>query len=354
MYKIDKIILWVLILYLPLSCDNVREKDLVSEQITSVKPLKETKQLHPTKDTIARGDFPNAIIVDSLIISIIHTTEATINVSSLLSGESLGQFCPLGRSLHEPLSIFPEIDFTVLHGELYGLLLSSIDSRAYVWNVTKSIKEGQTIYEKILPLDNPDKGILPVMAGFWLDQGHFVIYNTRQNARFHIQPQEYEIYNVDSGRIIQAFSPFKPVNFKDGAYSSDTYYKASHTINPSKTNIANAMLYAPIINIVDVNTGKSHSYRLSKYPKFTDKERYYHFLSVCSDDNYIFALYLGCVPEDFADTSSVLFQFDWEGKIVKQYDLGMPFSKIQLNNGNLYLTSYLNSDIYSVNLKTAL
>lgn len=347
MYKITRIAQWTLALSILVGCSNIKEADLISGQITTIAQPSTGAKLCLNKHIDSSTDFSAAIIADSLAFVSLKETGASICVTRMSDGCCLGKFCPLGRSLSEPLSIFPEIDFVSCNGETLGLLLSYVDSRVFVWNVTKSLASNQTIYDKILVLDNPDKGIFPFMAGYFLDNNQFVVYNTRQNARFHSVPQEYEVYEWNNGQQLRSFTPFQTVDFRDGTYSSDTFFKSSHTINPSRTKIANAMLYAPIINIMDVNTGQSRSFRLSKCKTFTAENRYYHFLSICSDEKYIYAIYSGCEPDSFENTHSELLIFDWEGHIIMKYDLGMPLSKIQSDNGELYFTSYLSTDMYS-------
>lgn len=314
MYKVKGIVLWTLVLSLFEGCNNLKEADLISGDITTIVQPSSGAKLYLNKhaDT-SFTDFSTAIIVDSLAFVPVKKTDASIYVTRMSDGCCLGKFCPLGRSRNEPLSIYPEIDFVSSNGETLGLLFDYVDSRVFVWNVTKSLASSRTIYDKVLALDNPDKGILPIMAGFFLDNNQFVVYNTRQNSRFHSAPQEYEVYEGDNGQQLQSFTPFKAVDYRDGVYSSDTFFISYHTINPSRTKIANVMLYAPIINIIDVNTGQNKSFRLSKCKTFSAENPFYHFLSICSDERYIYAIYSGSKPDRFQNTPSKLLLFDWEG-----------------------------------------
>ena len=111
------------------------------------------------------------------------------------------------------------------------------------------------------------------------------------------------------------------------------------------------MSYMPVYCLIDINTGEARGFKLEGLNSFSTKEERWHFVDVCADDRYVYALYSGEIlfNPDGTYIPDTLYVFGWNGDVKLKCKLNHRFSELNIDNGYLYLR---NSDGDMASIKT--
>ncbi len=226
-----------------------------------------------------------------------------------------------------------------------------------IWNISKSIEQGVTVFDTIVTVENgPGLG------------NYSYVYSLPNHEYIGCLPAMYTTIELDkatvptlerrdlySNELIASYNPFKEAFVKenDKVIGVERYFSAGSCVKPDGSKIAQSMIYLDQINIIDVESGEIRGFRVEGSPDFSvfrkaPDIKWYHFDIQC-DDRYIYSLYSGEKYE--SDQKKVVLPhlvhvYDWEGNFVRKLDLGQGVARIWIDpaNTNLLYTMNYNTE----------
>lgn len=303
---------------------------------------------------VSFGDLISFQIIDSLLIYRRgeRPYDSFLFVDNLFTGERYGEFCRFGRGPDELLSA--SVNFEINDGCVS--LFDFINSRYYEVDIMKSLVKGSTVYRKNLKIEQiPGKSMLFVHP---IPQfNHVLLFDSASSVwepRLEHEPC-FSIFNLTTGEYIDDYQLFRnvPLRKKGQINILPQAVIAFHdSMNTKRDKLCFVQNRLPQINILDIGTGKARGIRIKGLPRFSSKTLFNHFMSVDSDDNYIYALYFGETAGKEHTTPSFLYVFDWNGIPVFKYLLDRPYLQCRVSGHKLYLhcSNEWEATLYSIDL----
>ena len=286
------------------------------------------------------SDLGECIIKDSLIFSI-SRGEYLYHISNLYSDELVASLCKRGRANNELITTLPLSEFFEINGQTCANLFSFVENKLVLWNVDASLSENKDIYESIVYLENEHLNSL--MSLWRLDDSHLLAYNSYQdpNRMTNNATPQYVEYNIETGQVNRKFDIFNNVKFPESSIPEMLILSNVDCIKPDRKQIAFAMSYMPVLNIMDIKSGKVHSYILPNETRLNFALQRWCFADIVADDGFIYALYSGeeLYKGDGTDIPKVLYVFDWNGNIKMRATLDDRFTLLHLVNDILFLSN---------------
>ena len=152
---------------------------------------------------------------------------------------------------------------------------------------------------------------------------------------------QYVEYNIETGQVNRKFDIFNNVKFPESSIPEMLILSNVDCIKPDRKQIAFAMSYMPVLNIMDIQSGKVHSYILPNETRLNFALQRWCFADIVADDGFIYALYSGeeLYKGDGTDIPKVLYVFDWNGNIKMRATLDDRFTLLHLVNDILFLSN---------------
>lgn len=320
------------------------------KRISDVAPVDMTSQIVPERLSFQQG---RCFTRDTLFFSFLESSsQYVLSVADVRTDSLIGTFCPKGRSEDEPLDVIPFIDLFEEDGSIKSLFFSYLNNRFFMWDISGSLREGRTLYDRVIPIKGEEKnGFLPAVSYYYLPGERIILQNTRQTiSDWMVEPPTYDVYSVETGECERVFSPFalyegEETLGEDGLFGSKVYLSLDDCIKPTRDKLAFGMWFIPYLGVLDVNTGAVTGIRMDKYPGLDPDKRYCHFMDLECDDEFIYALY--CGGEGDMQASTDLFIFDWDCDLLGKVRI-LGAHRICLNGDRLYLLNYATAKAYSL------
>ena len=334
-------LLIILFVFAFVSCSaRVDEQTIFKDELVCMNDNYTRTTISFDKTFTSSSDLGECIIKDSLIFSI-SRGEYLYHISGLYSDELVCSLCKRGRADNELITTLPISELFEINGKCYANLFSSVENKLVLWNVDASISQNKDIYESIINLENGHQNSL--MSLWRLDDSHLLAYNSYQDPDGMINNDipKYIEYNIETGQAIRKFDIFNNVKFPESSIPEMLLLSNVDCIKPDRKQIAFAMSYMPVLNIMDIDSGKVHSYILPDEKRLNLAIQRWCFADIVADDEFIYALYSGeeLYKGDGTDIPKVLYVFDWNGNIKTHATLDDRFTLLHLENDVLFLTN---------------
>ncbi len=243
------------------------------------------------------------------------------NVFNVDTGEEIGLFCEKGQGPKEATSVNCIFQLFEKESDIITLLYASNEGELFFWNISRSIKKGETVYDTIVPYNN-DRIFFP----FYQSKDRLFVFKPSDmlNTEEATTPF-YEKRTIYSNELLQDYRIYKQSSVRNSNTPSlDFFFYTWDAMKPDGSKIVQVMRHLPQINIIDTNTGEVVGYRMKSGLDFslleTDMKRMKVFYnSVHADDKYIYATYWGKEPWSTRlgvelPLFNTIHVFDWNGK----------------------------------------
>lgn len=317
------------------------------------------------KDVIAKhvpleGEYAGMIAVyDSLLVcwepSYQDHLFAVFNVDT---GKEIGYFCPKGQGPNEFSHVNPLYQFLKKEDDVVTLI--SEGKSLAIWNLTASVRTGETAYDTILSLRSD-----PGLFFFHLPGDTLLSVSSAQYANLHEMRTPYcEKLPLHAGGEPVCIPLYKQTSVRVDLASKvvDKIFNTMDALKPDGTKLVQAMSYLPQLNIIDTRTGQVVAYREEGGPDYSlmqkdvQKVTRYH-TSVQADDKYIYATYWGKKQWDGRMGTSLptfdqIHVYDWEGHLVYKLHTDQSFFITWLDTvrNRLYTRDWNTGEIYYLDL----
>lgn len=260
------------------------------------------------------------------------------------SGKLLGKLCTQGRGPGEYNS------FT--HTEQYikgpdGIKLWVSDGHSHILlNLTASLRQGKEVRDSVLKLEGAKVSPHGFSLIFMLDEGQ--ILTRLQCEKLYVedrtyQPERYVLYDGDIQHEIKTFQQFKKPVSNPNKIDPTLFYNLQARMKPDKSKLVTAMMHLGQIGIFDLKSQTWQGFRIGNTPEISylqgDMKNFnLYYTDVCTDDNYIYALYINKPIYENARSGNTIHVFDWEGTPQYAIQLSDPVQQIAVDpcNGKLY------------------
>ena len=245
------------------------------------------------------------------------------SVADLRRDSLIGLFCPTGRAENEPLD-GNYLDYVGAEGIDKAWFYSPFGKKSFLWNITESIKQGKTVYDRICPINYAENDLLSLpIKSFQLSDSTLIFQNPRQDAckEWLVDAPTFDIFNINTGELEKKIAPFQLASNQHFPEDKALLGSRCH-IAPSRKKMVFSMFFFPVFGIIDLESGSVSCYRLKSAPKQRRDNYYAYFLDPVTDDDYVYIMYAGC-PVDVLRKSFVasVYVFDWNGETKAKFIL---------------------------------
>lgn len=353
--------------------ENKEDKECFNGEICIVNNSVSAKTVQCTALSIDGVYSGPVFVYDSLLFyyPMNRTSSSFYEIYNLKDLTLMGRFCNKGGGPDELLAATTITHFYKEDGDLKVLLYGGNEKKIREWNVSKSLSEGKTIFDRDCTFG-------------WDVDGHVTVYNNlfrlNKDTVFVVTPsvpitldQElislpvYEKRSVETNKKVQSYPIFKKypennnvnVNSLYNILSPERFLTSFYCIKPDLTKVVQALMFMPQINILDLESGLVKGYRTNAAVDFSIFKRNiekvdYCYTSVAANDEFIYALYWGekITDDEEEKNPCVVHVFNWNGNLVNKIDLGVYINQITLDETNnlLYGREYNSDYVYMFDL----
>lgn len=271
------------------------------------------------------------------------------NIYHADTGRKLGSFVRKGRGPREAVSLNFVYQFVRRGDDLTAWLYAPNEERLFQWNISRSLREGTTVYDTIMPYENGSFVFL-----YQLAQDTLLVSRPSSDNLGEASAPYYEKLTLSTSESVCEYHPYKT------AIESTEAFYTWDAIKPDGSRVVQAMRFLPQINVLDLRTGKLFGSRLKGAPGFSlmqDVERLtetVYYTGVCADDRYIYAVFReGGDSTEFGRLHDhIIHIFDWEGRLCARIETDRPYERCWLDpvRNRLYAMDMATNEIHYLEL----
>lgn len=342
------------VLAIVLSCDHIDEKSFFDYEVTEVKVSKSSQCISPEKVSDATYMLSNFHIIDTLLLSAQPSKTHSLIGYNYKTGDTLGQFCPIGRGPEDVIVISPYYD---IHNGTASII-EVMTGRYMELNLSKSITQGHTVYDRVIPLQKDNDIPILFQNARRIGDDSLIVFNPRQDIESEMLSgsPSFSLYDLRDGHLIKNIDASFGKNTKrehdNGHLSPKRAINFHDCVNTNTHSICYAMTFFPQINFLDYETGITKGIRIKGLSHFDHKNMSrYHFGNIVTDGHLIYAIYSGfpTPPED--GQRSRLLIVDWDGNLLNCYELDSAYYGCELADGDLFFGRWDDPDhLYKISL----
>lgn len=361
----NKIYFYIISTLLFISCKDTVDQMFYTGEISNFSISSKSVSLKAEKLKLDSAFFGDMYVYDSLLISQDHSQASHLfKVYNAFTQKFIGSFISRGQGNNEFYDVSPIYQLYEENKELKTLLFASNESKALIWNISKSIKEGKTVFENIYPYKwrNEHPSAYIYLAKINKDTFIGCIPGTNIGNDKNTIPC-LQLRTLSTNKALRNITIYKepaPEKNRSGLETAFLFDFQS-CITPDCSKIIQTMAYLGHIDIIDVQTGEIKGLRLNTSDDFSifltdmkDAKHYYHRIQ--TNGKYILALWCGeKIYEKRNRTWNTLHVFDMNGKMLKQIKLNTAVSDIWIDpiNNLLYGKNSNTEKIYRYKLNDA-
>jgi hypothetical protein len=325
-----------------------------------VKIIEEPKEMRNLTMEKVESDYlysPFFSVWDSILISSTPgVTDYNFHVADIKNHKELGSFMHRGEGPAEYLGLTPISSIAKKNDELVALTYDPFKKQLLEWNISKSLELGRDSVAFLGYYKNSNEYDLTYAKIYRLGDskylGHTPGMSFIDTDAEPLMPTYWFLKGPDN-------APTHGISIlKESVSNPDVFSSPGVCISPDKSKIVDAMCWFAQINVIDLEKNSVNSYRIAGTPNESgqvDSEiSNYYFQDVVCNDNSIFAMFLGEPVSSLKDLGGYpcLYQFDWNGKIERKYQLPIPLFGLWMDISSNTLYGYCEPEdaIYKLNI----
>ncbi len=307
-------------------------------------------------------------VCDSLIVFYVDDGTSYFAVSDLRTKKCVGRFVGKGRGPNELIYAMPLI-YQICEnsdGDKCAAVYGLNEDRLMIWNISKSISKGCTVIDRAYSFKVHD-----YKYRYYYD--YFILHDTLAVAYMsstytivgqkELPVQAVRLLSLPQMDVLREYPLYKKIidmtNSNLDWEKSQHYFHSLNAMKPDGTKYAMAMCKLPQINILDLESGEIKHCRLKGgvgvESFFGTEVKSYHSQTVC-DDDYIYAMYYGfadkwkidsTLEDKISNSPHLVHVYDWDGNLVKVFDLGIPVCSICVSDGVLWTMNWYTEQLLS-------
>lgn len=325
------------------ACGNDNSDAIFNGKIHPVDDSRTVSRNVVSKSVVLHGDNTGMIAVyDSLLICWDPKyKDYFVDVFNVDTGREIGYFCKRGQGDREASSVGTVIQLFKRNGDLMTLLHAFAESKLFFWNISESVRMGETVYDTIVPYKTT-----PIFFPFYVGEDTLLAYkrNSEHNTQHQAMAPYYEKRTVTTNRLLEELPIYKEKVLKNDNLSEEAFdlSRLLYTwdyLKPDGSKIVQVMQFLPQLNIIDVRSGQVTAYRLKEKPDYSSifqknmEDATIFYNHVCADDRYIYATYWGKEPWNdrlgvTLPTFNTIHIFSWQGELLYNLKTDRSFYRV--------------------------
>lgn len=333
-----------------IGCTHYRPDKYCNFPVHGIDDIKITAELAP-EPLFLDINLVSLTIIDTFMLSYLGKGSSFVSVSSLNTGEEIGEFCLRGRGPDENVMLMPFFQPDNSPDSVF--IFDATRSFLRIWDLNSSVAEHRDVYSGGIKLDNGNGTYMSSMSMYKLDDNRVLTYDTCQGRSLTLSAvPRYWVFDYGTGEILDSIKCFHNVPLKNKSKSYLPYsYVMSHysCLDSRHETLYMAMYYLPLFSILNIQNGKAEGFAINDLPEQNGQDPIIYFTSITESDGFVYCLYFGDKQSSFLslnaseseplDVKSTLFVFNNEGKLCAKYKLDDVYERCQVSNGKLYLTN---------------
>ena len=327
------------------SCQKNKDGEYFNGEIRQIDDSRKiVKNITSVNVPLYGGSYGDMVVYDSLMIFWnLKLPDHFFNIFNIDTGEEIGSFFSKGRGPGESVSAPPIFQLFKKNGNLMTLINTANENSLFLWNISKSLEQGITVFDTIFSYNSSNKN---------RSSRYFHIFHQSENILLaginsialndkKVTTPSYEKRTIYTDELLAEYPLYKISEFenKKTDLALFDYFYSYDVIKPDGSKIVQAMSNLPQINIIDTETGAIVGYRIKNGPGFSLFEtnmkplnKYYASIQV--DDKYIYATYWGkerWESGNLAPNINTIHVYDWEGNQVYEIVTDRIFFRLSLD-----------------------
>jgi hypothetical protein len=360
-------VLLTTIVGLVVCCKSSKRGDIFNGEIRYFDDSRKVVKDVTSKPVTMDDGIPAGMIAvhDSLLICWHPNRDNFFNIINLDTGKEIGSFCRKGRGPEEVISFGPIKQFFKKDDNLCTFLWDYNGGRLFLWNISRSVERGSTVYDTIIPYAKN-------MYFFLFYQPEDMLFVNRPASIPNDDPNSeevvlpfYEKRSISTKEVIQDYRIYKEKSLREqDVVGLESFFYTWDVIKPDGLKIAQVMKWLPQVNVLDTRTGDVVGYRVKDGPDFSllEKDPFVrpadlYYFSVHADDNYIYATYWGKERWDdrignIIPSFNTIHVFDWSGEQLYEFVTDRSFQRVWLDRvrNRLYTIDPNSDEVYYLDL----
>ncbi len=341
---------YITFLFCIISTLSCQEHSLFENNPVQISNFPKEISLKPEKIKTEIIGINNLYIIDSMFMGFnARGSEGFFSCYSLPDFHLLGNCITSGRGADEFLTLTYNKQFIKDTSAIKMWISSHLSREVSEFNLTSSIKEQKTIFDKRFLLDS-------ITDSYWfnINDSLFAAYSSTDNLY-------YTVYNLKTQKPLMRTNIYKK-NIKFDPFTLDI----TGVMSPDRTKIALAMfnLNHIIIHSVDGNNIKPltiyhSSNTIHEISLLEPIDRKTFYSDIRATNEYIFALYINRTGkmEDIETNKGIeIHMFDWNGNPIQKISIPnyIRFFDIDPQNEYIYGLNPYNEELFRYNIKPIL
>lgn len=303
---------------LVVACSENPEKEMLKFPVKEIADLPQAVALTPEKvplDLMTPYLMSLDVFDGKLLTNVdFNNTDHCLDVYDVNSGEFLSGLCRRGRGPGEFTGVAPF--FSVADGSVI-----LYDSATGIASEVSLNKETFGDVTHRVRLEAKKEGFPPILASLYRASGEGMLgYSTIQTDPEHlaIDTPYFALYDWNSGVEKRAYELFDMAPVPNASeFARSTAFDLYDCMSGDGTTLCFVMGRMPVFAFLDVASGQAKGFRLKGEPVFSVNSKQDFFEGVCALDKYVFVLY----GPDERNFKTTLYKLDWEGNLLKKYEL---------------------------------
>jgi len=256
------------------------------------------------------------------------------------SGKEIMSLFPMGRGPGEMLSPLPYMD--IYEGHVY--LVDVMNSKLFDADLSESLSRRQTVIKQTVVLEHESASRTVFPSFYAIDGSNLLAFDTgltgaELDGEYSYAPR-YLRYDLLTGKKVQEYECFDlgKVPTKASKKIKQPAFSLNDCMDDKRQRLCFAMSKAPILGFIDVRGGEMFGVKV-KNAKIRGKNTLsrFYFGPIVSKGGRIYAIYYGALGDKTQRTPD-LYVFDWQGELLKVYQLDTYYNHIWSEEDGLYLT----------------
>lgn len=333
-----------------IGCTHYRPDKYCDFPVHGIDDIKITAELAP-EPLFLDINLVSLTIIDTFMLSYLGKGSSFVSVSSLNTGEEIGEFCLKGKGPDENVMLMPYFQPDNSPDSVF--IFDATRSFLRIWDLNSSVAEHRDVYSGGIKLDNGKGTYMSSMSMYKLDDKRVLTYDASHGRSLDLaRVPRYWVFDYGTGELLDSIKCFRdiPLKSKSATYLPNSFVMSHYSCLDSRhETLYMAMYYLPLFSILNIQNGKAKGFAIKDLPEQNDQDPIIYFTSISESEGFVYCLYFGDKQSSFLslnaseseplDVKSTLFVFNNEGKLCAKYKLDDVYERCQVSNGKLYLTN---------------
>ena len=200
-----------------IGCTHYRPDKYCDFPVHGIDDIKITAELAP-EPLFLDINLVSLTIIDTFMLSYLGKGSSFVSVSSLNTGEEIGEFCLKGKGPDENVMLMPYFQPDNSPDSVF--IFDATRSFLRIWDLNSSVAGHKDVYSGGIKLNNGKGTYMSSMSMYKLDDNRVLTYDTCQGRSLTLSAvPRYWVFDYGTGEILDSIKCFHNVPLKNKSKS---------------------------------------------------------------------------------------------------------------------------------------